>query len=152
MRRLQAFTVAISFTGILLVVGVHVFAEEYSEGWISLKKDVFINGQSIAYPSVDRVSLWVKIVPDSESAFLLEARSQLMAKGREDQALSYDYTGFLSEIDCLRKRHRELITILYDVNKNILHSVDHPQASWEAISPESSFHLIEMAVCREVNC
>jgi hypothetical protein len=152
MRKLQAVTLAISITGIFLVMGINAFAEEYSERWISLREDVFINGQSIAYPSVDRVSLWVKIVPDSENALLLEARSQLMAKGRDDQALSYDYTGFLSEIDCLKKRHRELVTILYDINKNIIHSVDHSQASWEDISPESSFHLIEMAVCREVNC
>ncbi len=91
MRKLQAITLAISLTGIFFVMRSGAFADEYSDGWIPLREDVYINVQSIAYPSIDRVSLWVKVVPDSESALLVEARNLLMAKGRYEQELSYDY-------------------------------------------------------------
>ena len=41
---------------------------------------------------------------------MYEARDHLMQDGKEYQALKYDYSGLLSEIDCSGKRHRELIS------------------------------------------
>ncbi len=69
-----------------------------------------------------------------------------MNKGRDDRALAYYYSGFLTEIDYLNNNHRELVTVLYDINKNIFDSTDHSNASWKTISPENSFHLVHAAV------
>ena len=148
MKRVWTITLAISLTFILFAAGNDAFASVDSEGWTSLRKDLYINGKSIAYPSGHTVSLWVKIVPERGSDLLFEAQKQLMDKGRNDKAISYEYTGYLSEIDCAKKKHREFTTILYDINKNIINSENHSPASWNDISPGSSFNLVETAVCR----
>ena len=148
MKKVWTITLAIFLTFIFSAAGNDVFASVDSEGWTSLKKDLYINKKSIAYPSDHIVSLWVKIVPDIGSDLLFEAQKQLMDKGRNDQAIVYEYTGYLSEIDCVKKRHRIFTTILYDINKNIINSEDHAPASWNDISPGSSFNLVETAVCR----
>jgi hypothetical protein len=153
MKKVRAITQLIFFTFISFFIsfalGIDTFAGKDSEGWTSLKEDVYINGKSIAYPSNHTVSLWVKVVPDEDNDILLEVREQLMNKGRDDKALAYLYSGILAEIDCSKNSHRKLLTILYDANKNIIHSADHPQASWTTITPGSSFHLVQTAVCRE---
>ena len=151
MRKDRVLKKVVLFTFMFLLLsfisGICSFAGEDSEGWTSLKKDVYINGKSIAYQSDHTVSLWVKIIPDEDSDVLLAARELLMSKGRDDKALAYYYSGFLTEINCSENSHRELITIFYDANKNILHSADHSRAAWAAISPGSSFHLVQKAVC-----
>jgi len=132
---------------ILFAMVACAFAAEDSEGWTSLSSDVYINMKSIAYTCGSTISLWVKIVPDEDSDLLMRAREQLMDKGRDDKTLTYLYSGLLTEIDCSKNSHRELITILYDANKNILHSVNNPKASWKTISPGSSFRLVQRTVC-----
>jgi hypothetical protein len=117
------------------------------EGWIPLKKNVYIKKKRIVYPSDTKVSLWIKVVPGAGTDLLSEARTQLMEKNRDDLALAYEYTGYLSEIDCSKNKHRELIAILYDANNNIVHSVQHEQASWDAIASGSSFEVVQDAVC-----
>ncbi len=116
-----------------------------TDGWTSLKKDVFIKKKSITYSSETTVSLWIKVVPGTGSDLPTEARTKLMDKGRDD--LAYEYTGYLSEIDCSKNKHRELIAILYDANKNIIHSVQNEQASWEVIASGSSFEAVHRVVC-----
>ncbi len=39
------------------------------------------------------------------------------------------------------------MTIMYDVNKNIVHSQEASSASWKDIPPESSLDLVLAAVC-----
>ncbi len=132
---------------IFLSTSVNALSGADLDGWTSLKKDVFIKERSITYPSDTTVSLWIKVVPGTGTDLLTEARTQLTDKGRDDLALAYDYTGYLSEIDCLKNKHRELIAILYDANKNIIHSVQHEQASWDVIASGSSFEAVQKAVC-----
>jgi len=148
MKKVWTINVAILLTIIFFAAGNDAFASVDSEGWTLLRKDLYINGKSVAYSSGHTVSLWVKLVPDSGSDLMFEAQKKLMDKGRNDQAIAYEYTGYLSEIDCAKKRHRVFSTILYDVHKNIIHSEDHSPAFWNDISPESSFHLVALAVCR----
>lgn len=148
MKKVWTISLAISLTLIFSAMGNEAFASVDSEGWTSLRNDLYINGRSIAYPSGHTVSLWVKIVPEKGSDLLFEAQKQLMDKGRNDKAIAYEYTGYLSEIDCAKKKHREFTTILYDINKNIINSEDHSPAFWNDISPGSSFYLVALTVCR----
>ncbi len=139
--------VCICLVSTLLSGKIGALAAEDSEGWTSLNEGLYINGRSIARTTADTVSLWVKIVPGEGSELQREAIGLLMDRGKRYQALAYTYTGYLSEIDCSRNRHRELITILYDINKNIVLSLERPSALWEPISPESSFLLVRSMVC-----
>jgi hypothetical protein len=145
MKKLPVVAAAIFLSVILFSARTDALADR--DGWTSLKKDVYINKKSMAYTSADTVSLWVKIIPGQRSELLSEEQGRLTDKGKLRQALLYEYTGYLSEIDCARKRHREFVAILYDVNKNIIDSVEYSRASWKDILPESSFQLVQTAVC-----
>jgi hypothetical protein len=149
MRRLS-FISSLTLLCILFAFVTSAFASEDSEGWTSLRSDVYINMKSMASRYGSTVSLWVKVVPDEDSELLLETRQQFKNKGRDDKALAYHYSGVLTEIDCSTNNHRELITILYDANKNILHSANNPKASWTTISAESRFDLVQRAVCEKL--
>jgi hypothetical protein len=150
MRKLSAVISAIFFFAILLVAGGDAFAGKDPEGWTSLREDLLISRNSMTYVSGDTVRLWVRIVPDKESALYAEIEKQLLKeKGRKLPVYAYEYTGFLSEIDCSGKRHRDLMTIHYDSNRNIMQWTDHSSAQWDKISPESRFHLVETAVCSQ---
>ncbi|MFI5295326.1 MAG: surface-adhesin E family protein [Thermodesulfovibrionales bacterium] len=146
MKRLSIISAA-SLMFIFFAFGGGAFAAEDSEGWTSLSKDIYINVRSMAYSRGNAISLWVKIVPDEDSNVLMAARELFMNKGRDDKALAYSYSGLLTEIDCSKNNHRELMTILYDINKNIIHSADHPKAPWETISPGSGLDIVQKAVC-----
>jgi hypothetical protein len=149
MRKLSAVASVIFFTAILFVAGGDAFAGRDPEGWTSLREDLLISRNSITYTSGDTIRLWVRIVPDKESAFYAETEKQLREKSGKLAVYAYEYTGFLSEIDCSEKRHRNLMTIHYDSNRNIMQWIDHSSAPWDKISPESRFHLVEAAVCSQ---
>lgn len=146
MRKLKAGKWAMLLIIIFFAAGNGFCSGVDSEGWESLQEGLFINAKSISRPSDGTVCLWVKIVPEEGSDLMYEARDHLIQDGKEYQALKYEYTGLLSEIDCLSKRHRELITIMYDVNKNIVHSLED-SSPWKDMPSESSLDLVLLAVC-----
>ena len=147
MRELRAGKLVMSFMFLLFAAGNGFCDNVDSEGWTSLQEGLYINEKSLSRSTDGTVSLWVKMVPEEGSGLMYEARNHLMQDGKVYQALKYDYTGLLSEIDCSRRRHRELIIIMYDVNKNIVHSLETSAASWKDIPPESNFELVLAAVC-----
>jgi len=147
MRELKAGKLAMSLMFLLFAVGNGFCDNVDSESWTLLQEGLFINEKSLSRSGDNTVSLWIVMVPEEGSELMYEARSHLMEDGKEYQALKYDYTGFMSEIDCSRKRYRELMTIMYDVNNNIVHSVETSPASWKDISPESSLEVVVAAVC-----
>jgi hypothetical protein len=147
MRELRAGKLAMSFIFIFFTAGNGFCSGADSEGWTSLQDGLYINSKSISRSDDGKISLWVKIVPEEGSDLMYNARNHLMEDGMDYQALKYDYTGLLSEIDCSRKRHRELMNIMYDVNKNIVHSLETSPASWKDIPPESNLDLVLVAVC-----
>jgi hypothetical protein len=147
MRRFHAILLTAALVCVFFPAVVNAHSVRDPDGWTPVKKDVYIRENSITYPSDATVSLWIKVIPETGTDLLVEARTQLMNKGRDDQALAYDYTGYLSEIDCANHKHRELIAILYDVNKNIVHSVQHGRPSWDVIASGSSFEAVHKAVC-----
>ena len=149
MRELRAGKLALSFIFIFFAARSGFCSGVDSEGWKSLQEGLYIHEKSLSRPADGTISLWVKIVPEEGSAMMYEARNHLIQDGKVYQALKYEYTGLLSEIDCSRKRHRELITIMYDVNKNIVHSEDTLSAHWMDIPNESSLDLVLTAVCNQ---
>ena len=149
MKKLPAVAWAMLFTGIFFFAAHDLFAGNDPERWTSLKEDVFINQKSAAYTSGHTVRLWVRVAPEKGSDLYWETQKHLMEKGKKYQAGAYEYTGFLSEFDCAKKRHRELMTLHYDNNKNIIDWANHAQARWDETLPESRFDLVQKAVCTE---
>lgn len=113
--------------------------------WIPLKGPLYIDTGSIAYPSINIVSLWVKIVPEKDSEAFTRVREFLRKRGKDHRA--YEYTGFLSEIDCMSKSHRKLSIIHYNKDKNIIYSANDANALWEPIERENGFQLLHTVFC-----
>jgi hypothetical protein len=149
MRKVSAVAWAMVFAGILFVTGNDVFAGGDAELWTSLRTDVFINQNNITYPSANMVRVWVRVAPEKGSDLYWETQKHLMDKGKKYQAIAYEYTGFLSEFDCSRKAHRELMTLHYDNNKNIIDWTNHAAPRWNGTVQDSGFALVQMAVCAQ---
>ncbi|MGC2064156.1 MAG: hypothetical protein WA610_14365 [Thermodesulfovibrionales bacterium] len=147
MRKLYAIPMMAVLLCIFFSARVDALTGPNSAGWVPLKEDIHIRKTSIAYPADNTVSLWIRIEPATETDLLRSAHTLLMEKGRDDLALAYYYTVYLSEIDCGKRRHRELIAILYDTNHNIIHSVQPGQAPWDAIGTGDSFDVVRNSVC-----
>ena len=149
MRKLKAGKLALSVIFIFFTAGSGFCADVDSEGWTLLQEGLYINEKSLYRSADDKVSLWITIVPEEGSDLMYDSRSHLMEDGKIYETLKYDYTGVLSEIDCSSKRHRELITIMYDVNKNIVDYAETSTASWKDIPSESSLNLVLTAACNQ---
>ncbi len=147
MKKLSAMTITATLICLFSAFCSDAIADIGKEGWSLLKEDVYIKKKSIVYPSTTTVSLWIKVVPGKDTGFLSDAPTNLMEKAKGEKALTYDHTGYLTEIDCLKNKHRELVAILYDANNKIIHSVQHDRASWEAIASGSSYEAVQEAVC-----
>ena len=147
MKKLSAVVWAMVFAGTFFVAGSDGFAGGDAERWTSLREDVLINQKNITYPSANIVRLWVRVAPGKGSDLYWETQKTLMDKGKKYQAGAYEYTGFLAEIDCSRKAHRELMTLHYDNNKNIIDWANHSAPRWNETAQESGFALVQMAVC-----
>lgn len=148
MKRLLAATLALSLICIFSSSQTDALSAIERKDWTPLKKDIYIKEQSITRPSDTTVSLWIKVLPGTGTASLADLPSRLIEKGGDDLRFTYDHTGYLSEIDCEKKKHREWIAILYDTHNNIIHSVQHPEPSWDVIASGSSFDVVQKAVCR----
>ena len=116
MKRLLAATLALLLICIFFSSRTDAFSTRERKDWTPLKKDIYIKEYSITRPSDTTVSLWIKVVPGTGTASLADIRSRLIDKGGDDLRFTYDHTGYLSEIDCEKKKHREWIAILYDTN------------------------------------
>jgi len=149
MRKLKTGKLAMAFIFIFVAAGSGYCAGVDSEGWTSLEKGLYINEKSLSRSDDGTINLWVKIVPEEGSDLMYEARDHLMQDGKIYQALKYDYSGLMSQIDCSRKRYRKLMTIMYDVNKNIVHSQETSSASWSDIPTGGSLDLVVAAVCSQ---
>ncbi len=82
MRELKAGKLAMSFIFLFLAAGNGFCAGVDSEGWTSLQEGLYINEKSLSRSADDKVSLWVKIVPEEGSDLMYDARSHLIA-GRQ---------------------------------------------------------------------
>jgi hypothetical protein len=149
MRKVSAAAWAMVFAGIFFFAGNDLFAGNDPERWTSLTEDVSINQKNVAYPSAHIVRLWVRVAPEKGSDLYWETQKHLMDKGKKYQAGAYEYTGFLSEFDCSTKTHRELMTLHYDNNKNIIDWANHSAPPWDRTLPESRFALVQKAVCTQ---
>lgn len=147
MKKLRAAVLALSLICISVFSRTDALSAIDRIDWTPLKKDVYIKEESITRPSNTTVSLWMKVVPGTDSASLADIRGRLKDTSIDDPRFAYDHTGYLSEIDCKMKKHREWIAILYDTNNKIIHSVQHQEPSWDVIASGSSFDVVQKAVC-----
>ena len=120
-------------------------ARELPGGWVPVKEGVSINARTIVFPSADIVSVWVRVVPEETSEMFARVYRELKRKGKDYK--TYEYTGFLTEIDCAQHRHREVSILHYNKDRNIIYSAARTNAAWVSAADENYFAPVRDAVC-----
>lgn len=113
----------------------------------SIQKGVFIKESTLVHITDAIHSLWVRIVPDKDSALYIKSRKMLSDMGKEYASL--EYMGYLTEIDCMNNRHREITVMFYQKDKNILGSLQKEAAPWQDIRNNSMIRSVYETICQD---
>lgn len=113
----------------------------------STQKGVFIKENTLVHITDAIHSLWVRIVPDKDSALYIKSRKMLSDMGKEYASL--EYMGYLTEIDCMNNRHREITVMFYQKDKNILGSLQKEAAPWQDIRNNSMIRSVYETICQD---
>jgi len=113
----------------------------------SVEKGVFIKENTLVHITDAIHSLWLRIVPDKDSALYINSRKMLSAMGKEYASL--EYLGYLTEIDCMNNRHREITVMFYQKDRNILGSLQKEAAPWQDIRNNSMMQSVHETVCQD---
>jgi hypothetical protein len=117
------------------------------EGFTSIQKGVSIKENTLVHITDAIHSLWIRIVPDKGSALYISSRKMLSDMGREYASL--EYMGYLTEIDCMNNRHREITVLFYQKDRNILGSLQKEAAPWQDIRNNSMMQSVYETICRD---
>lgn len=133
----------------LLSLGVYVKTSSATvcEGFTSVEKGVFIKEDTLVHITNAIHSLWIQIVPDKDSALYIKSRKILSEMGKEYAAL--EYMSYLTEIDCMNNRHREITVMFYQKDKNILGSLQKEAAPWQDIRNNSPMQSVYQTICQD---
>ncbi len=145
MRRVIGWIMMASMLFSLGVLIGYATAGTATEEWVTMGGPFYVNTGSIAYHPGNTVSLWMRVVPEKSSTMFLSVQNLLRDKGKDYR--NYEYTGLLREIDCANGRYRELTIIHYNRDRNILHSMNTPKASWKAVEQQNGSRLLQTAFC-----
>jgi hypothetical protein len=113
----------------------------------SVEKGIFIKENTLVHITDAIHSLWVRIVPDKDSALYIKLRKMLSAMGKEYALL--EYVGYLAEIDCMNNRHREITVMFYQKDRNILGSLQKEAAPWQDLRNNSMMRSVYETVCQD---
>lgn len=145
MRRTIGWIMLASLLFSLGVLIGYATAGTVTEEWVTIGGPFYVNTGSIVYHPGNTVSLWMRVVPEKNSTMFLTVQNLLKEKGKDYR--TYEYTGLLREIDCAKGRYRELTIIHYNGDRNILHSMNPPKASWKAVEKQNGSRLLQAAFC-----
>jgi hypothetical protein len=134
--------------GIIFLVFFSLFANQtWAEEWIyygsSSTRDKYYDKSSII------ISVWTQEIFNQDGK--KEAFSFLESVGKApDRADMISHVFMLKEIDCLNKKIKDISTIIYDENNNVLYSSLKGEADkWDDIIPNSGGEKLKNTVCEE---
>ncbi len=146
---------AILFSIILAVSLPSARSEE--ERWKSIGKSKtgtrwFIDTDTLARPSENLVSVWVRSVPDPEKSPPVEPEDMentedTLKRIQERYFGEYGYTEALWELDCSSAMFRLLYFCAYSGDNETLSSTLTPDAEWSFIMPGSVGEILRESVC-----
>ncbi|NJD57475.1 MAG: hypothetical protein FIA94_13890 [Nitrospirae bacterium] len=118
-----------------------------TEEWTTIGNGVYINEETLTHITGSIHSLWIKIVPDKDSALYARSRKLLRELGKEHASL--EYMGYLTEVDCMNGRFRELTAMFYRKDKNILGSLQKESPAWQEIKNGNMMTGVYRTVCED---
>ena len=131
----------------LLSLSVYVQKSSFADNvlWTPAGNDIYLNEQTLTHISGAVHSLWIRIVPDKDSSLYTRSTQLLRDMGKDHAAL--DYVGYLTEIDCKTVRYREILTMFYRKDKNIIGSLHKEGSPWQEITGDSMITDVYRTVC-----
>ena len=135
------------FCFISLSAAVQTASPSSKQLWTPIGKNVFFNGQTLTHMSGGVHSLWVRIFPEKNSLLYDRSVQKLRDMGKDYTALAY--IGYLTEIDCSSLRYREISTMFYRKDTNILASLQNQKPHWKEIPDNSMVHDVYRTVCSD---
>lgn len=115
--------------------------------WTPIGKDIFLNEQTLTHISDAVHSLWVRIFPEKDSLLYNRSVQKLKDMGKDHTALAY--IGYLTEIDCRNLRYREISTMFYRKDSNIIASLQNQELPWKEIPDNNMVRAVYRTVCSD---
>lgn len=144
MKRVMAYTL---FLTLLSLCAYTERSTALSEGWTPVDKGVYINEETLTHITDAVHSLWIKIIPDKDSTLYTRSRKFLREIGKEHASL--EYMGYLTEVDCMTGRFREITAMFYRKDRNILGSVQKEAPAWQEIKGSGMMTGVYRSVCED---
>ena len=140
------------FISVLFVGSVTVYAQSEEGKWTLVgftkyRDAIFINKNSISYPSHDMATAWARIEPSEKSKYYREIKKEL--KKSKKPTKRFKYTEILNEIDCAGNRIRYMKIVYFSKEDNVIHSSSRTEPEWKKIHPGSLWENMQKAVCNK---
>jgi hypothetical protein len=140
------FFIIASFLG-----AVPACAQAGKEQWIFVgftkyRDALYIENNSVSYPSPDIARVWSMIAPSEKSKYREEVKGEL--KKLKQSAKGLKYTEILNEIECRGNRIRFLQIVHLTAEGAIIHSAASADYEWKMINSGSLWQHMQSAACK----
>lgn len=151
MKSFRAPWVFIFFMYLALVGIFPIYAEAGEANWVFMgftkyRDALYIEMNSVYYPSHTVAGVWSLIAPSKKSKYLQEVKREL--KNVKKSAGGFKYSEILNEIDCTNNRIRYLQIVYFNKEGETIHSATTSDGEWKTISSGSLWDTLRKAVCK----
>jgi hypothetical protein len=151
MKSFRSIVVFIFFTYLALVGGDPAHAEAGEVNWVFMgftkyRDALYIELNSINYPSHNIAGVWSLIAPSKKSKYLQEVKRELQTVNKS--AGGFWCVEIWNEIDCQNNRIRHLQIVYFNQEGQSIHSATASDVEWKAISSGSLWDTLRKTVCK----
>jgi hypothetical protein len=151
MKSLRLLWGFIFFTYVALMGLLPICAEAGEVKWVFMgftkyRDALYIEMNSVYYPSHTIAGAWSLIAPSIKSKYLQEVKREL--KKAKISSSGFKYAEILNEIDCTNNKIRYLQIVYFDKEGETIHSATASDVEWKTISPGSLWDTLRKTVCK----
>jgi hypothetical protein len=151
MKSFRSIVFFIFFTYLALVGGDPANVEAGEVNWVFMgftkyRDALYIELNSISYPSHANAGVWSFIAPSNKSKYLQEVKRELHVVNKS--ADGFWCVEIWNEIDCQNNRIRHLQIVYFNREGQSIHSATASDVEWKAISSGSLWDTLRKTVCK----
>jgi hypothetical protein len=151
MKSLRSLWIFIFFMYVTLVglLPVSAGAEEVKwvfMGFTKYRDALYIEMNSVYYPSHTIAGVWSLIAPSNKSKYLREVKRELQTANKS--ADGFWCSEILTEIECTTNRIRHLQVVYFNKEAQPIHSATASDGEWKAISSGSLWDTVRNNICK----
>jgi hypothetical protein len=152
MKSFRSTVFFIFFAYLALVGGGPINAEAGEVNWVFMgftkyRDALYIELNSISYPSPASAGVWSLIAPSKKSKYLQEVKRELHTVNKS--AGGFWCVEIWNEIDCQNDRIRHIQIVYFNKDGQSIHSATASDGEWKAISSGSLWDTMRNTVCKK---